>query len=400
MASIDRIKNVATKIIKATKQGETPVIVVSAMSGETDKLISLSQQAYQLCDLKTLDNFSLSDYDSIVSTGEQVSAGLLAIILTSMGYKAKSFCGWQIGLSTTNNYSKALIESCSSDQILNTISEGVIPVITGFQGINDEANRITTLGRGGSDTSAVAIAIAIKATRCDIYTDVDGVYTTDPRVVQNAYRIEKISFEEMLEMASVGAKVLQVRSVGLAMRYGMKTRVLSTFSDDNTGTTLTVDSDIMEQKVVTGVVADNNEVQITLYGLADKIGVCAKLFDVLNQNGINVDMIVQVSSQSTTADLTFTVNKADLNITEKILKENQEQIEFQAVVTRANVSKISIVGMGMKVNSGVAFKMFDILAKEGINIIAISTSEIRISVLIDSKYSELAVRALHAAFIE
>jgi aspartate kinase len=399
VGNLERIRHVADLVISEIKSGNKVVVVLSAMSGQTDNLINLAKQAANIVGREDVVSDSFSDYDSIISTGEQITCGLLAIMLNGLGYKARSVCGWQVGLRTSDAYSKALIEDVEADILNEYLKNDTIPIVTGFQGICKKDGRITTLGRGGSDTSAVAVAVALKADRCDIYTDVDGVYTTDPRITNEAKKIDKISFEEMLEMASVGAKVLQTRSVGLAMRYRVKLRVLSTFDSSPTnGTILTNENEIMEQNVVTAVVSDPKEVQVTLFGLKDAPGVCAKIFETLCKRNINVDMIVQIANPGGTASISFTITNTELLATKDALNSSKNEIGFADMQINEDISKITIVGAGMKSNSGVAYQMFDTLSKEGINIIAISTSEIKTSVLIASKYTELAVRVLHTAF--
>jgi len=401
VGSLDRIKNVTTKVLKEFNDGNKVVVVVSAMSGETNKLVGLVKDSCKMFGKDGITTDVLSEYDSIISTGEQVSAGLLASMLILMGYKSKSFNAWQVGFKTNNDFSKASIEQIESKAIMDYVKSGGIPIITGFQGIYDQDKRITTIGRGGSDTSAVAIAAAIKADRCDIYTDVDGVYTCDPRIVKNAKKLDEIGFEETIEMASAGSKVLHTRCVILAMNYGVVTRVLSSFADNNCGgSILKSDNSIMERKIVTAISLDQNDVQIALFGLEDKPGICYQVFDPLAKKSINVDMIVQCpsSSQKQKTDLAFTINNTDLHRAMECINELKSNLSIENIEVRENVAKVSVIGAGMKIHPGVAAKTFQTLAKEGINIISITTSEIKISILVSTKYAELAARSLHDAF--
>ncbi len=387
VGDIDKIKNVARKVAKAKDKGDDLIVVVSAMSGETNKLVDYTNKTAEIPDLR--------EYDVVVSTGEQVTIGLLTIALNAMGYKAKSFLGFQIPIITDSAYSKSRILKIEDAKIRKALKEGSIVVVAGFQGIDEKGN-ITTLGRGGSDTTAVALAAALKADVCEIYTDVDGVYTTDPNIVPEARRLDKISFEEMLEMASLGAKVLQTRSVEFAMKYKVPVMVKSTFTDSG-GTLVTEDKD-MEEAVVSGIAYDKNEAKITLVQIPDKPGIASKLFKPLTDANINVDMIVQNISTEGNTDLTFTVAKSDFKRAMEIIKDIAKDINAKNVVSDQSIAKISIIGAGMRSHAGVAQKMFSALAKENINIQMISTSEIKISCVIEAKYTELAVRVLHEAF--
>ena len=387
VGDIDKIKNVARKVAKAKDKGDDLIVVVSAMSGETNKLVDYTNKTAEIPDLR--------EYDVVVSTGEQVTIGLLSIALNAMGYKAKSFLGFQIPIITDSAYSKSRILKIEDAKIRKALKEGSIVVVAGFQGIDEKGN-ITTLGRGGLDTTAVALAAALKADVCEIYTDVDGVYTTDPNIVPEARRLDKISFEEMLEMASLGAKVLQTRSVEFAMKYKVPVMVKSTFTDSG-GTLVTEDKD-MEEAVVSGIAYDKNEAKITLVQIPDKPGIASKLFKPLTDANINVDMIVQNISTEGNTDLTFTVAKSDFKRAMEIIKDIARDINAKNVVSDQGIAKLSIIGAGMRSHAGVAQKMFSALAKENINIQMISTSEIKISCVIEAKYTELAVRVLHEAF--
>ena len=364
-------------------------MIVSAMAGVTNQLIDWANAA--------VPDHDGREYDAIVSTGEQVTSGLLALCLQNINVAARSWMSWQIPFQTDNNHSKARITDIGTTAIKNSLNSGVVAVIPGFQGVSSE-NRITTLGRGGSDTTAVALAAALAAQRCDIYTDVNGVYTTDPRIVSGAQKIEKITYEEMLEMASQGAKVLQTRSVALAMRYNVRLQVRSSF-EDVPGTLVLNEDEIVEKETITGIAYSLEEAKITLRGVKDRPGVAGRIFGSLADASINVDMIVQnVSENGETTDLTFTVGKIDLSTAVEVLGELKDEIEFANVTANPNVSKISVVGVGMRSQPGVAKTMFTTLADKGINIQVISTSEIKVSVLIASDYTELAVRALHSIF--
>ncbi len=389
VGSIEKIFNVANKVINEVELGNKVVVVVSAMSGETDRLINLAYQVKENC-------IEDREYDVIISTGEQVTIGLLALALKKLNYKAKSFLGFQIPVVTDNVFSKARITDINSDNILNALKEVDIAVVAGFQGI-DKNNNITTLGRGGSDTSAVAIAAAINAERCDIYTDVDGIYTTDPNICGNARKLDKISYDEMLELASLGAKVLQIRSVEFAQKYNVKLQVRSSFND-NPGTIVCKEEN-MESPLVTGIAYDKNQAKISIINVPDKPGVAANIFTAISDNNINVDMIVQnISEEDNCTDLTFTVTKVDFDKALEISKKIAKEIDAEKVVGDDKIAKISVVGVGMRSHYGIASKMFQILSNEHINIQMISTSEIKISCVIEEKYTELAVRALHDGF--
>ncbi|MEG3639105.1 aspartate kinase [Magnetococcus sp. PR-3] len=389
VGSIERIRNVAQKAIAEQQAGNQVVVAVSAMSGETNRLVGLVEELTQF--------YSKREYDVVVSAGEQVSIGLLASAVESMGHKAKSYLGWQVRFITDGSHSKARIKEVEAFRIKADLDAGNIVVVAGFQGV-DKHNNITTLGRGGSDTSAVALAAALKADRCDIYTDVDGVYTTDPRIVSKARKMDNISYDEMLELASLGAKVLQTRSVELAKKYSVPLRVLSSL-EPGSGTMLTKEEDTMESVVVSGLAYDKNEAKITILGVPDKPGVAASLLGKLGDANINIDMIVQnVSASGDSTDMTFTVPKGDYPQAMKVMEAAVKEVEARELQGNNEISKISAVGVGMRSHSGIAQKMFKALADEGINILMISTSEIKISVVIEEKYTELAVRALHDAF--
>ena len=388
MGSIERIKNVARRVAASKDAGNDVVVVVSAMSGETDRLIKLA------ADVST--NPDDRELDMLVSTGERVSIALLAMALIDMGYKARSFTGRQVGIITDSAHTKARIEKITAERIKEALEEGIIPIVAGFQGI-DEKSDVTTLGRGGSDTTAVALAAALKADMCDIYTDVDGVYTSDPNIVPNARKLNKISYEEMLEMASLGAKVLHSRSVEFAAKYNVPLRVLSSFTNNN-GTLVTKEDKDMEQEAVSGVTYDKNASKISLIGVPDKPGIAGRIFGAISDANIIVDMIIQNISQGELTDISFTVPKGDAKKAVDIMKKMTKEIGASDVLLNPDIAKVSIVGVGMRSHSGVAAKMFATLAKEGINIMMISTSEIKISCVIDAKYTELAVRALHDAF--
>ena len=389
VGDIDRIKNVASRVIKTKNQGDDVVVVVSAMAGETDKLIRLAQQVTPTPDERELD--------VLVSTGEQVSIALLAMTLKAMGYDSKSYLGFQIKIATDSVFGKARITDIESQKMLDDLRNGKVVVVAGFQGA-DESDNITTLGRGGSDTTAVAIAAALKADVCEIYTDVDGVYTTDPNICSKARKLSKISYDEMLEMASLGAKVLQIRSVEFAKKYDVPIHVRSSFNE-NLGTIVCKEDAEMEKVVVSGVTYNKNEAKIEIMGVPDIPGMVAKLFKPISDANIIVDMIIQTSStEKGYADVAFTVSKSDFTKTLQIVKETVKGLGGKEVVADENIAKVSIVGVGMRSHSNVATQMFSALAREGININMISTSEIKISCIIDAKYTELAVRALHDAF--
>ena len=388
MADLDRIRNVAARVQREVAAGNEVAVVVSAMSGVTNQLVAWCQALSPLHDAR--------EYDSIVATGEQVTSGLLAIALQTLGVECRSWAGWQIPLRTDTAHGKARIEAVDGAALLTAMAAGQVPVVAGFQGIAAE-NRISTLGRGGSDTSAVALAAALKADRCDIYTDVDGIYTTDPRITNKARKLDKIAYEEMLELASVGAKVLQTRSVELAMKERVRVQVLSSF-EDKPGTMVVDEDEIVEQAIVSGIAYSRDEAKITLRHVPDRPGVAAAIFGPLSQSSVNVDMIVQNVSADGLTDMTFTVGRADLARTQSILDANREAIGSSTVLTDPDVAKISVVGVGMRSHAGVANTMFATLAAKGINIQVISTSEIKVSVLIAAEYTELAVRALHTAY--
>ena len=388
MGSIERIRNVAKRVAKTYDEGNDLVVVVSAMSGETNKLVAL---ANEMCEFP-----SEREYDVMVATGEQVSMSLLAMALQSMGYKAKSYCGFQLPIITDSSFSKARIEEIDDKKVREDLKNGVIVVVAGFQGIDRQGN-LTTLGRGGSDTSAVAVAAAMKADVCEIYTDVDGVYTTDPRIVPEASKLEKISYDEMLEMASLGSKVLQIRSVEFAKKYDVVVHVRSSFND-NPGTLVTKEDAEMEAVLVSGITYNKDEAKISVLRVPDRPGIAAKLFSPLSEANITVDMIIQNVSHDGLNDLTFTVPKSDFKKALKIVQETAAGIGAGSVTSDENIAKVSIIGVGMRSHSGVACKMFETLSKEGINILMISTSEIKISCIIEMKYSELAIRVLHEAF--
>lgn len=388
VADIDKIKNVAEKVIKVKKAGNQVVVVLSAMAGETDRLINLAHNA--------ADSPDEREYDSLISTGEQVTVTLLSIVLNSMGYHARSFLGFQVKILTDMAYKKARISLIDTGAIRKELKKGTIIVVAGFQGV-DKDNNITTLGRGGSDTSAVALAAALKADQCDIYTDVDGVYTTDPNVCAKARRLDKISYDEMLEMAMTGAKVLQPRSVEMAKKYNVPLYVKSTFSDKG-GTLVTREDKDMEKEIISGVTYDRDQVKITVVHVPDKPGVAADLFTPLSNKNIFVDMIIQNASLEGFTDLTFTVSKKDLKDAQKIIENTAKKVGANKVEVDDQVAKISIIGVGMASHSGVAARMFKTLAREGVNIMMISTSEIKISCIIQRKYMELAVSVLHDAF--
>ena len=389
VGDVERIRNVARRVLNTKNQGHQLVVVVSAMAGETDKLIRLAQQVTPVPDERELD--------VLVSTGEQVSIALLAMALKSMDCDSKSYLGFQIKIATDSVFGKARIASIDSEKMLQDLKEGRVVVVAGFQGVDDSGN-ITTLGRGGSDTSAVAVAAALEADVCEIYTDVDGVYTTDPNVYPKARKLSKISYDEMLEMASLGAKVLQIRSVEFAKKYDVPIHVRSSFND-NPGTIVCKEDKEMEKVVVSGVTYNKNEAKIEVMRLPDIPGVAAKLFKPIADANIVVDMIIQTSStEKGCADVAFTVPKSDFAKTLQIVKEMNKEFGAKEVKFNEDIAKISIVGVGMRSHSSVATQMFSALAKEGINIHMISTSEIKISCIIDSKYTELAVRALHDAF--
>jgi aspartate kinase len=388
VATIERIRNVARRVAKTYDDGNDVIVVVSAMSGETNKLVAL---ANEMCEFP-----SEREYDVLVATGEQVTIALLSMCLQSMGYKAKSYMGHQIPILTDSAFSKARIEKIDDKKVREDLKNGTIIVVAGFQGVDREGNT-TTLGRGGSDTSAVAVAAGLKADVCEIYTDVDGVYTTDPRIVPDATKIEKISYDEMLEMASLGAKVLQIRSVEFAKKYGVVVHVRSSFND-NPGTLVMKEDADMETVLVSGITYNKDEAKISVMRVPDRPGIASMLFTPLSHANITVDMIIQNVSHEGYTDMTFTVPKSDFKKALKIVEESAKEIAAGAVRSDENIAKVSIVGVGMRSHSGVASKMFQTLSQEGINIQMISTSEIKVSCVIDAKYTELAVRVLHDAF--
>ncbi|MBO81284.1 aspartate kinase [Citromicrobium bathyomarinum] len=405
MAGTERIRRVAQIVRKQAAGGNEVAVVVSAMAGETDRLVNFAREAHALYDP--------AEYDVVVASGEQVTSGLLALTLQSLGQKARSWLGWQLPVRTVEAHAKARVDAIDSDALLASMADGTIAVIPGFQGLSAEG-RVTTMGRGGSDTSAVAVAAAVKADRCDIYTDVDGVYTTDPRIVAKARKLTAVTYEEMLELASVGAKVLQTRSVSLAMKEGVRIQVLSSFVDDDAtpaddlpGTLIVSEEEMermveegkMERKLVTGIAHDKNEAKIILTRVPDKPGAVAEIFSPLAEASINVDMIIQnVGRDKGETDVTFTIPQADLARAQALLEDKREAIGYNRIITDSHVAKISVVGVGMKSHAGVASDMFRALAERGINIQAITTSEIKVSVMIDEDETELAVRVLHTAY--
>ena len=396
VADLDRIRNVARRVKRQVDAGNQVAVVVSAMAGVTNQLVAWCQALAPLHDAR--------EYDAVVATGEQVTVGLVAIALQSLGIEARSWLGWQIPVITDGAHGTARIQSIDGAAVIESMKAGIVPVLAGFQGIGPDG-RVTTLGRGGSDTSAVALAAAVKADRCDIYTDVDGVYTTDPRIVPKARRLERIAYEEMLELASVGAKVLQTRSVELAMKERVRVQVLSSFEDapaqDGTsprGTLLVDEDEIVEKEVVAGIAYSRDEAKVTVKHVPDRPGVAAAVFGPLADAHVNVDMIVQNVSDDGTTDMTFTISSTELARALVTLEKAQPQIGYTRLITDTDVAKISVVGMGMRSHSGVASTMFRTLAEKGINIEVISTSEIKVSVLIQQDYTELAVRALHTAY--
>jgi len=389
VADIERIRNVARIVKREVDAGHEVAVVVSAMAGKTNELVEWCREASRLHDAR--------EYDAVVAAGEQITSGLLALVLQNMGVSARSWQGWQIPIRTDDTHASAKILDIDGRIIEQRFKEGQVAVVAGFQGLGPD-NRITTLGRGGSDTSAVALAAALKAERCDIYTDVEGVFTSDPRIVAKARKLDKISYEEMLELASSGAKVLQTRSVGLAMMHRVRVRVLSSFADRE-GTLVCDEDEIVEQNVVSGIAYSRDEAKITLVKVADRPGVAASIFGPLSDSGINVDMIVQnVAEDGRTTDMTFTVTRAELDRAEHVLSAAKAQIGYDRLLTDDSVAKVSVIGVGMRSHAGVAKTMFKTLAEKGINIKVIATSEIKVSVLIDAQYTELALRALHTAY--
>jgi aspartate kinase len=394
VATLDRIRRAAKRVGREVANGYDVIVIVSAMAGKTNELVGWVEETSPLFDAR--------EYDAVVSSGENVTAGLMALTLQEMDVPARSWQGWQVPVKTTSAHASARIEAIPPENILAKFAEGMrVAVVAGFQGVSPEG-RITTLGRGGSDTTAVAFAAAFGAERCDIYTDVDGVYTTDPRITSKARKLERIAFEEMLELASLGAKVLQTRSVELAMRYKVKLRVLSSFEepDDNAGTLVCAEEDIVESNVVAGVAYSREEAKLTLTQVEDRPGIAAAIFGPLAEAGVNVDMIVQNISDGGMTDMTFSCPVNEVKRAEKAMADAKArgEVDFAALVADTDVAKVSIVGIGMRSHAGVAAKMFKTLRDEGINIKVITTSEIKVSVLIDRKYMELAVQALHDAF--
>ncbi|WP_421703540.1 aspartate kinase [Aliiroseovarius sp.] len=394
VATLDRIARASKRVAREVANGYDVIVIVSAMSGKTNELVGWVEETSHMYDAR--------EYDAVVSSGEQVTAGLMALRLQEMDVPARSWQGWQVPVKTTGVHSAARIEDIPPANIMSKFAEGMrVAVVAGFQGIADDG-RVTTLGRGGSDTTAVAFAAAFGAERCDIYTDVDGVYTTDPRITDKARKLDKIAFEEMLELASLGAKVLQTRSVELAMRYKVKLRVLSSFEeyDPEAGTLVCDEEDIVEQNVVSGVAYQRDEAKMTLLSVADRPGIASAIFTPLAEAGINVDMIVQNISEEGRTDMTFSCPTNQVARAEAAMAAAKEagDINFHEMVADTEVAKVSVVGIGMRSHTGIAAKMFDVLSKEGINIKVITTSEIKISVLIERKYMELAVQALHDAF--
>lgn len=394
VASLDKIKSAAERVASEVSAGNSVIVIVSAMAGKTNELVGWVNETSPLYDAR--------EYDAIVSSGENVTAGLMALTLQEMDIPARSWQGWQVPVITTSAHSAARIEEIQTENITSKFSEGMrVAVVAGFQGVSD-TDRTTTLGRGGSDTTAVAFAAAFDAIRCDIYTDVDGIYTTDPRITEKAKKLNKISFEEMLELASLGAKVLQTRSVELAMRFNVKLRVLSSFDSPeiSSGTLVCSEEEIMESNVVSGIAYSRDEAKMTLISVADRPGIAAAIFGPLSEAGINVDMIIQNIAEEGRTDMTFSCPTDQVLRAEKALNDakNEGEINFSQLVADTNVAKISAVGIGMRSQSGVAAKMFRTLSNEGINIKVIATSEIKISVLVDRKYMELAVQSLHDAF--
>ncbi|MFC7737716.1 aspartate kinase [Roseomonas sp. GCM10028921] len=388
VADLDRIRNVATRVRREVEAGHEVAVVVSAMSGVTNQLVKWCTELSPLHDAR--------EYDTVVATGEQVTTGLLAIALQRIGVDARSWQGWQVPIRTDGAHGKARVEEIEGDRLIERMSQGQVPVIAGFQGIGPR-ERITTLGRGGSDLSAVAVAAAVRADRCDIYTDVDGIYTTDPRIVPRARKLAAVAYEEMLELASVGAKVLQTRSVELAMKQKVRVQVLSSF-EDKPGSLVVDEDEIVEQPLVTGVAYSRDEAKVTLRRVPDKPGIAATVFGPLADANVNVDMIVQNLGSDGTTDMTFTVGKAEVPRAREVLERSRAEIGYSEVVADPEVTKISIVGIGMRSHAGVAATMFKTLAEKGINIQVISTSEIKTSVLVGAEYTELAVRALHTAY--
>jgi aspartate kinase len=389
VADLDRIRNVAARIARVRAAGHRLVVVVSAMAGETNRLIALAKGAMPVPNER--------ETDALIATGEQVTAALTALVLQNDGIPARSYLGHQVQIQTTNHYGRARIERIDQEALRRTVDEGVVAVVAGFQGV-DAQGSITTLGRGGSDTSAVALAAALEADECEIYTDVDGVYTADPRIVPRARKLDRISYDEMLELASLGAKVLQIRSVEFAKRYGVPVHVRSSFNE-NPGTRVVEEESIMEQVSVAGVAHDLDQAKLTVQRLPDRPGIAASVFSPIAGAGIVVDMIIQNVSADGTTDLTFTVPRSDYDKARALAETTARAIGAQGVSGQTDIAKVSVVGIGMRTHAGIAARMFEVLSHEGINIQMISTSEIKISVVVDAKYTELAVRALHDALI-
>jgi aspartate kinase len=389
VADIARIKAVAARVKREVDAGHEVAVVVSAMSGHTNQLVDWCRALSPMHDAR--------EYDVVVAAGEQVTSGLTAIALQDLGVNARSWLGWQIPIETNDAHGKARIADIATEELDRRFAQGQVPVVAGFQGRGPD-NRVTTLGRGGSDTSAVALAAALKADRCDIFTDVDGVYTTDPRIVAKARKLDKITYEEMLEMASLGAKVLQIRSVEMAMKHGVRLQVLSSF-EDKPGTLVVDEEEIMEKELVSGIAYSRDEAKITLTRVPDRPGVAASIFGPLTDANINVDMIVQnVSEDGKNTDMTFTVSKGDFDRAKQVLVGRKSELNYRDLLSDSNVVKVSVIGVGMRSHAGIAQRMFKALAEKGINIQVISTSEIKISVLVAEEYTELAVRALHTAY--
>jgi aspartate kinase len=389
VADLDRIRNVAARVKREVDAGHQVAVVVSAMSGATNQLVKWCQDLSPLHDAR--------EYDTVVATGEQVTIGLTAIALQAIGVEARSWQGWQVPIITDNAHGKARVDRIEGEELIRRMEQGQVPVVAGFQGLEPTRNRVTTLGRGGSDLSAVALAAALKADRCDIYTDVDGIYTTDPRIVPRAKKLDRISYEEMLELASVGAKVLQTRSVELAMKARVRVQVLSSF-EDKPGSLVVDEDEIMEKPIVSGIAYSRDEAKVTLRRVPDRPGVAARVFGPLSAANVNVDMIVQNIGADGGTDMTFTVGRSDLPRARDILEKAKGELGYEALIADSDVAKISVVGIGMRTHAGVASTMFKTLADKGINIQVISTSEIKVSVLVAADYTELAVRALHTAY--
>jgi len=393
VGTIERIRNVARRVAEEVSAGNQVAVVVSAMSGETNRLVGLCREVSPMHDAR--------EYDVVVSTGEQVTVGLLSMALQDLGVEARSWMGWQIPIRTDVAHGRARIADIATDDLAQRLEQGQVAVVAGFQGIGETDHRVTTLGRGGSDTSAVALAAALNADRCDIYTDVDGVYTTDPRIVPKARKLGRVTYEEMLEMASLGAKVLQTRSVEMAMKHGVRVCVRHSWPEYWTvpGTLVCSEDEIVEKELVSGITYSRDEAKVTLMRVSDQPGVAARIFGPLADGNINVDMIVQnISEDGTSTDLTFTVATGDLNKAVALLQQHQAELGFSRILSDSNVCKVSVIGVGMRSHAGVAQTMFTALASRNINIQVISTSEIKVSVLIAEEYTELAVRALHTAY--